>query len=111
MECQIENTLKALQERIDEKKEQMHHKQAQMASAPVFSNMFSEILNKADGPYTQILGALGPGREFAQHFVQNLQQDIQEKPWDVLRKAAIGSFTVGLMLSHRRRKSSTRENG
>jgi ElaB/YqjD/DUF883 family membrane-anchored ribosome-binding protein len=106
--CPIENTVTALEQAIESKKNQMHRTQVQSASsAPHFlSHVFSEILNRAGGSYGRINQVLEQGTHIAQNFIKNTQHNVEERPWDVLRKVAVYSFGIGVFLSRRHRKSS-----
>jgi hypothetical protein len=109
--CDIENTVIALQEAIENKKMQI---QTQRISAPsgfslMLTHLFSEILKKAGGPFAQMSNGLEHGGEFIQEFLKKAQQSIQEKPWEVLRVVAVSSFGIGLFLSARRKTKPTGE--
>lgn len=92
--CAIENTVTALEQAIESKKTQMMRNiDTQAGAYPVASRLFSEILNRAGGPYGQVGLALGKA-----------QQSIKKDPWDVLRKVAAYSFGIGLFLSIRHKK-------
>jgi hypothetical protein len=108
--CEIENTVSALEQAIENRKK-MHAAQVQAASSHsgIVPHLFSEILNRAGGSYGQISLALEHGGEFAQDFIKKAQQNVEEKPWDALRKVAVFSFGIGLFLSRRHRKSPTGE--
>lgn len=105
--CDIENTVTALEQAIENRRIQMHHAQMQSGSfSPgVVSQLFSEALNRVGGSYGQISLALERGGEFAREFLKKAQQSVEENPWDALRKVAIYSFGVGLFLSLRHKKS------
>jgi hypothetical protein len=102
--CGIEQTVKALEQTIEKKKMQMQDASVQSGSSPIVSHLFSEVLNRAGGSYGQISLALEQGGEFARNFINKAQQNIEDKPWDFLRKVAIYSFGIGLFLSLRHRK-------
>jgi hypothetical protein len=104
--CDIENTVIALEQAIKNRKEQMHNAQAQGGPSPVASHLFSEILNRAGSPFGQISLALEHGGASAQDIIKKVQRNVEEKPWDALRKIAVYSFGIGLFLSRRHRRSS-----
>ena len=109
--CDIENTVTALERAIENRKMQMHNAQVQSASShsSVVPHLFSEILNRAGGSYGQINTALEHGGEFAQDFIKNAQKNVEEHPWDALRKVAVFSFGIGMFLSRRHQKSPSGE--
>lgn len=108
--CDIENTVTALEEAIENRKK-MHDAKVQAASSHsnVVPHLFSAILSRAGGSYGQINLALEHGGEFAQDFLKKAQQNVEEKPWDALRKVAAFSFGIGLFLSRRHQKSPSGE--
>jgi len=89
-ECDIENTVTALEQAIENKKIQMRHVNAH-----------------AGASYGQISLALEQSGEFVQDFIKKMQQNVEERPWDALRKVAVSSFGIGLFLSLRHRKPLT----
>jgi hypothetical protein len=107
--CDIENTVTALERAIENKK-RMHEAKVQEATThAVVPHLFSEILNKAGGSYGNINIALEHGGAFAQDFIKKAQKNVEEQPWDALRKVAMFSFGIGLFLSRRHQKSSSGE--
>ena len=82
----------------------MQNARVQSGPSPLVSYLFSEILNRAGGSYGQVSLALEQGGEFARNFINKAQQNIEDKPWDFLRKVAVYSFGTGLFLSLRHRK-------
>ena len=109
-DCDIENTVTALEQAIEHRKK-MHDAQVQSASSHsnVVPHLLSEILNRAGGSYGQISLALEHGGEFAQDFLKKAQQNVEEQPWDALRKVAVFSFGIGVFLSRRHQKSPSGE--
>jgi hypothetical protein len=105
--CKIEDTVAALEEAIESRKKQMYMVQVQSAySGPnVASHVFSELINRAGGVYGPISQVLENGRGFVQDFIKKAQQNVEENPWDALRKVAAFSFGIGLFLSRRHHKS------
>lgn len=107
--CDIENTVTALEQAIENRKIQIQNIRNQPATSPVVSHLLSEVLSRAGGSYGQISLALAHGGEFAQDFIKKAQQSVEENPWAALRKIAVYSFGIGLFLSRRPRKSPTEE--
>jgi len=107
--CEIENTLAALQEAIENRKMQVQSAPVRYGSSSPLSYLFSEVFERAGGSYAQISNALEQAGDFVREFLKNAQLNIQESPWDVLRKVAVYGFAVGLFLSMRHRKFSTGE--
>ncbi len=107
--CAIEKAVTALQEAIEDRKILMQKTQTKAGQSPVLSHLFTEIFKRADGSYNQISHVLENGKEFTQDFLKKAQQGIQERPWEVLVKVAVYSFSIGLFLSLRHRKTPTGE--
>ena len=110
--CEIEDAVAALEQAIENRKKQMHMAQVQSASSSpnvVVSHVFSEIINRATGVYGPISQVLENGGGFVQDFIKKAQQNVEENPWDALRKVAAFSFGIGLFLSRRHHKSPTGE--
>jgi len=108
--CEIEETISALQARINSKRIEIQQVQAQSASSPVLPQLFSSVLDKTASFYPQLSHSVEKGKEFAQNFIQKAQQQLEEKPWETVRQVAAYSFAIGLFLSLRHKRSSAREN-
>jgi len=108
-ECAIDNTLKALEQAIADRKIQMHGTQDQPRFSPMVSQLYFEILNKAGGYYAQMTKAWGQGKEMTQGVLNKVLQGVRQEPWGFLRLVAMYSFAIGFFLSLRQRKSSTGE--
>jgi len=108
MPCEIEDTVCALEEAIKYKKMAIQDLRVKAAN-PAVAHMFSEMVSRASGPYTQFNHLFEQGIGSARNFLESTQQQIKEKPWEALRQVAVYSFAVGFFLSVRRRKSTTRE--
>ena len=104
---EIESTIAALEEAIKDRKIKMYTPQIPSGASFMLSHFFSEILKKAGGSYGQMTKALEHSGEFVQNFVKTTEQNIKERPWEVLRVVAVYSFGIGLFLSLRHRKSPT----
>jgi hypothetical protein len=109
--CDIDNTVTALEQAIENRKTQIRIARTQTGpfNPSVVPHLFAEVLNRAGGSYGQISLALERGGEFAREFLKKAQQSVEEKPWDVLRKVAVYSFGIGVFLSRRHRRSPTGE--
>jgi hypothetical protein len=107
--CAIDQAVHALEEAIEKKKMQMQHPSAPSGGSPVVAHLFSAILNRAGGSYGPLNQVLAQGGEFARDFIKKAQENIQQRPWEVLQKVAVSSFGIGLFLSLRRKKSSRGE--
>jgi hypothetical protein len=102
--CDIENTVTALEQAIENRKTEMENAKRQPGPSPVVSHLFSEILGRAGGSYGQIGIALEQGGELARDFIKKAQQSVEKDPWTALRQVAVYSFGIGLFLSVRHRK-------
>jgi hypothetical protein len=105
-DCDIEKTVSALQDAIEIKKSQAQ--EARASNPPVVPMVLSEIFNRAAGPYLQVSNALGHGGEFVHDLFNKTQQNLEENPWQMVRKVAVSSFAAGMFLGrlHHRRSST-----
>jgi len=99
--CEIENTLAALEEKIRTRKEQISNAQVSRGPSSVISQLISAVFNKAGGSYAQVANVLEHSRDHVRDFIKMAQENVQERPWEVLRIVAVYSFGMGLFLSLR----------
>ncbi len=105
---EIEKAIATLENVIKKRREHIQEARHSAVQSPL-PYLFTEMLNRAEVPFGHLTKIAEQGTAFVRQYIHTADENIKERPWQVLRTVAVYSFGVGMFLSLRFRKKHPRE--